>query len=232
MLKIRKSKDRGHFQHGWLDTYHTFSFADYYDPEFHGFRNLRVINEDRVIPANGFAKHAHQDMEIVTYIIEGELEHKDSMGSGSVIRRGDVQRMSAGTGVEHSEFNPSKTKGVHLLQIWIFPEKKSLKPEYEQKAFADSEKTNTLKLIVSQGGDKGSLKIHQDVKVYASVLLEGKKISQLFDERRFAWVQVVRGSLTCNGVSLEGGDGASLEQEGSLVLEALSDSEFLVFDLA
>src|ERR1051325_6642761 len=179
MIKIRKAEQRGHFDFGWLDTYHTFSFGDYYDPSHMAFRSLRVINEDVVQAGRGFPTHGHRDMEIVTYILEGALEHRDSMGTGSIIRRGDAQRMSAGTGVTHSEANPSPDAPVHLLQIWIFPEQQGMEPEYEEKKFTDEEKRNTLRLIVSPDGSDGSVRIHQDAKIYASLLDEGRQLEQI-----------------------------------------------------
>src|SRR5438034_6204661 len=177
MIQVRKAAERGHFNHGWLDTYHSFSFADYYDPAHLGFRSLRVINDDRVAAGAGFGMHGHRDMEIVTYVLEGSLEHRDSLGTGSVIRRGDVQRMSAGTGIRHSEFNPSTTEPVHFLQIWLVPEKSRLQPEYEQKHFADEDKRSRLRLMVSPNGRDGSLAIHQDAEVYAAIVLPGERLS-------------------------------------------------------
>ncbi len=232
MIKIRKAEDRGHFDFGWLDTYHTFSFGDYYDASHMAFRSLRVINEDVVAPGCGFPTHGHRDMEIVTYIIAGALEHRDSMGSGSIIRRGDAQRMSAGTGVRHSEANPSKDEPVHLLQIWILPKREGQQPEYEEKRFADEEKRNRLRLIVSPDGDEGAVRIHQDAKIYASVLDEGKSVNHQVADGRHAWLQVAGGAVELNGVPLKHGDGAAVSQENQLNIVANGQSEVLLFDLA
>ena len=232
MIAIRKSQDRGHFDFGWLNTYHTFSFDQYYDPDHMGFRSLRVINEDIVQPGQGFPTHGHRDMEIVTYILQGALEHRDSMGNGSIIRPGDAQRMSAGTGVRHSEANPSEDNPVYLLQIWILPNEKNLRPEYEEKKFSEDEKRNQLRLIVSPDGDKGSVRIHQDAKVYASLLDEGKEVAHTLTEGRSAWLQVAGGSVVLNGVPLRQGDGAAVDQESSLRIIASEPAEVLLFDLA
>ncbi|MEW6057722.1 MAG: pirin family protein [Bdellovibrionota bacterium] len=231
MITVRKSNERGHANHGWLDTYHTFSFANYYDPQYTGFRDLVVINEDRVAAGTGFGKHGHRDMEIITYVLEGELEHKDSMGNGSVLRPGDVQRMSAGTGITHSEFNGSKENPVHLLQIWITPAKEGIKPGYEEKRFQAEEKKNRLRLIVSAEGKDGSLKMNQNAAVYASVLDEGKQVQLKLDPDRHAWIQVARGAVDLNGIELRQGDGAAISEEKTLELRARQNSEFLVFDL-
>jgi len=231
MITIRKAADRGHFDHGWLNTYHTFSFADYYDPAHMGFQQLRVINEDRVQPGRGFGTHAHQDMEIMTYVLEGALAHKDSMGNGSVIRPGDVQRMSAGTGVTHSEHNASQADLVHFLQIWILPERRGIAPGYEQKAFAEQEKRDTLRLIASRDGREGSITIHQDVDVYATVLGPGKAVRLALRPERHAWVQVARGSVTLNGTPLQQSDGAALSREAEIELIAAAPAEALVFAL-
>jgi len=231
MITIRKANERGHFDFGWLNTYHTFSFGDYYDPKHTRFRTLRVINEDFVQPAHGFPTHGHRDMEIVTYILEGALEHRDSMGTGSVIRRGDAQRMSAGTGVTHSEANPSPDAAVHLLQIWIFPERQGLTPEYEEKKFTDEEKRNKLRLIVSPDGSDGSVRIHQDAKIYASLLDEGRELEHALANRRGAWLQVAAGALTLNGNELKQGDGAAVNDESSLRITATEAAEVLLFDL-
>jgi redox-sensitive bicupin YhaK (pirin superfamily) len=232
MLMIRKASERGHFNHGWLDTWHTFSFADYYDPRFMGFRHLRVINEDTVAPGEGFPTHPHRDMEILTYILDGALEHKDSMGTGSVIRPGEVQRMSAGTGVTHSEFNASDKKPVHLLQIWLLPEKNRLPPSYEQKAVPAATLNGKLALIASREGGPGGVAIHQDVKLYASKLGVGKRVSHAIASRRHTWLQIVRGEIEANGQVLSAGDGAALSDEATLDLEARGPSEVLLFDLA
>jgi len=232
MITLKRACERGHFDHGWLKTWHTFSFSDYHDPKHTHFRSLRVINEDRVEPDQGFDTHGHRDMEIITYILEGELQHKDSMGNGSVIRPGDVQRMSAGTGVEHSEFNPSKKSSVHLLQIWIFPEKKNLEPSYEQTHFTESERKNKLKLVASHDGREGSVKINQDATLYASILDTKNELSARLNKGRAAWVQVAKGALEVNGTRLEEGDGAAISDEAELKIKALAQSEFILFDLA
>jgi redox-sensitive bicupin YhaK (pirin superfamily) len=231
MINVRKSQERGHRNHGWLESYHTFSFSNYYDPSFTGFRDLLVINEDRVQPGEGFGKHGHRDMEIISYVVDGELAHKDSMGTGSVIRPGDVQRMSAGKGVLHSEFNHSKEKPVHFLQIWIAPEKEGIAPSYEEKKFSTEEKRNQLRLVVSPNGEQGSVKIHQNAKLFASVLDPGKQVQYELSEGRHSWVQIVRGSIQLNGQTLKAGDGAAISQEKNLVLTAEQPSELLVFDL-
>ena len=231
MINIRRSNERGHANHGWLDTHFSFSFADYYDPNFMGFRNLRVINEDFIEPAQGFPKHGHRDMEIITYMISGELSHRDSMGNGETIRPNEVQRMTAGTGVLHSEYS-SPTDRTHLLQIWILPEKRNLQPSYEQKEFATEEKQGKLKLVASRGGDDGSVHINQDVKLYASVLKEDEVVELNLTEGRHAWIQLINGSLTINGEKLEAGDGAAVSDESRLKINALADgTEFLLFDL-
>jgi len=229
MIQVRRSAERGHANHGWLDTHHSFSFDTYYDPRFMGFRALRVINEDRVAPAQGFGTHPHRDMEIITYILQGALEHKDSMGTGSIIRPGEIQRMSAGTGVTHSEFNPSKTEPVHLLQIWILPEAQGIKPSYEQKEFSRDQLKGKLRLIAAGNPENGAVKIHQDVKLYAGVLNGGDLRHELAPGRH-AWVQVARGNLDANGHTLVAGDGASVSQERALDLKG--EGEVLVFDLA
>ena len=231
MIQVRKSEERGHFDHGWLNTYHTFSFSEYYDPKHMSFRHLRVINEDFVAPANGFGTHPHENMEIITYIIQGELEHKDSMGNGSVIRPGDVQRMSAGTGVTHSEFNPSKSGRVHLLQIWIFPEKKGIEPSYEQNHFAPESRVNQLRLVASRDGAQGSVTIHQDAKVFVSTLEPGHQLEHSVAKGRSAWIQVIRGALDLNGTELSQGDGAAITEESKLSLRSSKESEFILFDL-
>ena len=232
MLQIRKAADRGHFDHGWLDTRHTFSFDRYYDPAHMGFRSLRVINEDRVKPGQGFGTHPHRNMEILTYVVEGALEHRDSMGTGSVIRPGDVQRMTAGTGITHSEFNPSPSEDVHLLQIWILPEKMGLKPGYEQKRFEDHEKLGQLRLVASRDGRDGSVTIRQDASLYAALLEPGQEVVHDLAPERHAWVQVVRGGLTVNGAPLEAGDGLAVSGEPRLDFRAATGTELLLFDLA
>lgn len=231
MLEIRRSAERGFFDHGWLKTFHTFSFADFYDSEWIGYGALRVINEDRVAPGNGFGKHGHRDMEILTYILEGELEHKDSMGNGSVIRVGDVQRMSAGTGVTHSEFNPSVTDAVHFLQIWLQPEALRLAPGYEQKHFSAAQKRGQLRLIAASDGAEGAVTIHQDARVYAGLFDGAERAElQLAADRR-AWVQVARGSLALGDTRLAAGDGAHTAGPARLTLRDGADAEVLVFDL-
>ena len=232
MITIRNANERGHFDFGWLNTYHTFSFDQYRDPKHMGFRSLRVINEDIVQPEHGFPTHGHRDMEIVTYILEGALEHRDNMGNGSIIRRGDAQRMSAGTGVRHSEANPSADTPVHLLQIWILPEEQSRPPEYEEKKFSDDEKRNKLRLIVSPGGDDGSVKIHQDAKIYASVLDQSQEVVHTLAAGRSAWLQVAAGSVTLNDFALKQGDGAAFTDESNLRIVASGPAEVLLFDLA
>lgn len=231
MISITRSDDRGAADLGWLDSKHTFSFGGYYNPQKMGFGNLRVINEDRVQPAGGFGTHGHRDMEIVSYIISGALEHKDSMGNGSVMQAGDVQRMTAGTGVRHSEFNHSKTDTVHFLQIWILPEANSLEPGYEQRHFSSEEKKNALRLIGSRDGREGSLTIHQDVDLYAAQIDPGVNVSHAFAPARSAWLQVVRGAISLNGVELSAGDGASIKTVDKLILGANNASEVLLFDM-
>jgi quercetin 2,3-dioxygenase len=231
MINIRRSNERGHANHGWLDTHFSFSFADYYDPRFMGFRDLRVINEDFIEPGQGFPKHGHRDMEIITYMISGEISHRDSMGNGETIRPNEVQRMTAGTGVLHSEYS-SETDRTHLLQIWILPEKRNLQPSYEQKQFSPEEKQGRLKLVASRGGGDGSVHINQDVNVYASVLKSGEMVKQELSDDRHAWLQLISGSLDVNGKRLEAGDGAAISEETALNIKALEDnSEFLLFDL-
>lgn len=231
MITIRLSEDRGHFNHGWLDTYHTFSFAGYYDPDHMGFRVLRVINEDWVRPGEGFPTHSHSDMEIITYVLKGALEHKDSMGHGTVIRPGDVQRMSAGTGITHSEYNHSGQELVHLLQIWILPEERSLEPGYEQTKFADEEKRGKLCLVASRDGRDGSLTVHQDMSLYSALLESGEKISYSLPAGRHAWVQVTRGEIELNDHRLRAGDGASISDEETIRLIGSKNAEILLFDL-
>ena len=232
MITIRKSENRGHFDLGWLDTFHTFSFDQYYDPAHTHFRSLRVINEDRVQPAKGFPTHSHRDMEIITYILAGALEHRDSMGNGSVIRPGDVQRMSAGTGVSHSEFNPSETEPVHLLQIWILPQSQGLPPSYEERHFSDEERRGRLRLIASHEGHEGSITIHQDAQLFAAVLDAGQAVVHALDEKRSAWLQVARGTIRLNEVELKQGDGAAVSKESELTITAHDQAEVLLFDLA
>ena len=231
MVKIRKAKERGHADHGWLDTYHTFSFADYWDPRHMGWGPLRVINEDRVAGGTGFPTHAHRDMEIITYVLEGALEHRDSLGTGSVIRPGEVQRMSAGTGVRHSEYNASKTEPVHLLQIWIEPARAGIAPGYEQKTFPESERRGKLRIIAAAEGRDGAVTIHQDAAVYATTLGRGERVEHALAPGRLGWLQVARGAVLVNGERLDQGDGAALENERRVTLEALEPAEALLFDL-
>jgi len=231
MIALRKSQDRGHANHGWLDSYHTFSFAGYYDPREMGFGTLRVINEDRVAPGQGFGTHPHRDMEIISYVLEGALAHKDSIGTGSVIRPGDVQRMSAGTGVSHSEFNPSPSEGVHFLQIWIEPNQYGVAPGYEQKSFTREEKKGRLRLIASPDGAEGSVKIHQDARVYASVLEGDDGVTYALPPGRQAYVHVARGSVQLNGSALTAGDGAKISAEKELRLSGGQAAEVLLFDM-
>lgn len=231
MINIRRTNERGHADHGWLNTYHSFSFADYYDPRFMGFRDLRVINEDFISPAQGFPTHGHRDMEIITYVISGELSHRDSMGNGETIHPHEVQRMTAGTGVLHSEYS-SPTDKTHLLQIWILPEKQNLMPSYEQKVFAPEEKQGKLRLVASRGADDGSVHINQDVKLYASILASDERVSYELTPDRHAWIQLISGALEVNGEKLNPGDGAAISDETLLEIRALDDkSEFLLFDL-
>ncbi len=232
MLTIRKSEERGHANHGWLDSYHTFSFASYYDPQHIAFRSLRVINQDQIAGGKGFGTHPHRDMEIITYMLDGALEHKDSMGNGSVIRVGDVQRMSAGTGITHSEFNPSATETAHLLQIWILPNQEGVKPSYEQISFTREEKLNQLRLIASPDGRDRSVTIYQDAYIYASILEDGAEVTHLVNQNRYAWIQVARGSVLIGDRLLTGGDAIASDQAGDLKLIAQGSAEVLVFDLA
>jgi quercetin 2,3-dioxygenase len=232
MIHIRESRERGHANHGWLNTYFTFSFADYYDPKHVQFRTLRVLNDDRIAAGAGFPQHPHQDMEIITYVLEGGLAHRDSMGNGSVIRPGDVQYMSAGTGVTHSEFNASKSEPAHLLQIWMLPEKKGLKPVYGQKNFAESEKRGRLRLVASPDGRDGSVTVRQDNELYATVLGKGESVRHELKRDRHAYVQVARGSVKLNGKELQEGDGAAISEEKAVELTGVKDAEVLLFDLA
>jgi len=232
MITIRKSDERGHANHGWLDTRFTFSFAEYFDANHVEFRTLRVMNDDRVAGGGGFPTHPHRDMEIVTYVLDGALAHKDSMGNGSTIKPGDVQYMSAGTGVAHSEFNASKMEPVHLYQIWMFPDKNGYKPAYDQKYFSEEEKRGKLRLLVSSDGREGSVKIRQDNELYATVLGAGENVKHELKPERHAYVQVARGSVTLNGKKLETGDGAAISEEKSLELAGVEKAEVLLFDLA
>jgi redox-sensitive bicupin YhaK (pirin superfamily) len=232
MITIRRSHERGGGDHGWLKTHHTFSFNDYWDEKWMGFRSLRVINEDFVAPKGGFPTHPHRDMEIITYILSGKLEHKDSLGTGSVILPGDGQRMTAGRGIRHSEYNPSSTEVVHLLQIWILPEKQGLEPSYEQKSFPESEKRGKLRLIASSDGADGSVRINQDAKLFVSLLAPGEGVAHNLGNRRQAWLQVAKGEVELNGQKLGQGDGAAISEEKRLTIKGLKDAEVLLFDLA
>ncbi len=231
VLKIRKASERGHADHGWLDSHHTFSFADYYDPRHMGFRGLRVINDDTVRGGAGFGSHPHNHMEILSYVLDGALAHKDSMGTGSVIERGDVQRMSAGSGVVHSEFNANRDRPVHFLQIWIVPNER-VTPSYEQKRFDDDDKRGRLRLVASRDGRDGSLRIHADANVFATILGRGDRVVHEVPADRGVWIHVARGSASVGGERLSAGDGASTENAGPIALEGIDDAELLVFDLA
>ena len=231
MIRIRKAGDRGHAQYDWLDTWHTFSFDTYHDPAHMGFRSLRVMNEDRVQPGQGFGMHGHRDMEIVTYVLEGALEHRDNMGNGSIIHAGEFQRMSAGTGVQHGEFNPSETEPVHLYQIWLLPDTKGLKPSYEQRTFSEDEKQGTLLLVASPEAD-GSLMIHQDARIYLSALEADQEVRHELRPGRHAWGQVLRGSVEINGQRLAISDGAAVSDESSVTIRAAEPADVMLFDLA
>lgn len=232
MITTRPAEERGHFNFGWLDTYHSFSFGDYYDPNHMAFRALRVINEDFVQPGKGFGTHPHRDMEIVTYILEGALQHRDSLGNGSIIRPGDSQRMTAGRGIMHSEFNPSQTERTHLLQIWILPEQRGLEPGYEQKSFPPHDKRGKLRLLAARDGGDGAVSIHQDVRLYVGVLAVGEQLQYDIAPGRHAWIQVARGAVDLNGVALKQGDGGAVSEEQQLRIAATQDAEILLFDLA
>jgi redox-sensitive bicupin YhaK (pirin superfamily) len=232
MITLRKAADRGHADHGWLKTYHTFSFSSYRDPEHIHFRALRVMNEDFVAPGEGFGTHPHDNMEIVTYVLEGALEHRDSMGNGEVLRPGEFQRMSAGTGITHSEFNPSQTEPVHLYQIWLFPEQKNVEPSYEQKRFDEAGRKNRLQLVVSPNADAGSLRINQDARIYLANLDSGTLVSHELASGRSAWLQVLRGSASLNGNTMQSGDGAAVTDEQLLTIKGDGSAEVMLFDLA
>ena len=232
MMQLRKAADRGHANHGWLDSHHTFSFADYYDPAHMGFRALRVINEDRVTGGQGFGKHSHRDMEIISYVLEGGLEHKDSMGTGAVIRPGDVQRMSAGTGVTHSEYNASKRDAVHFLQIWLMPDRRGIQPSYEQKTFSAEDKAGRLRLVASPDGREDSVTIHTDAALYAGVFEAGQRAEHTLATGRHAWVHVVRGRAKVNDTEVGAGDAVGLSGERTVRIEGIDAAELLVFDLA
>jgi quercetin 2,3-dioxygenase len=231
MIALRKAEERGHANHGWLDSFHSFSFADYYDPEHMGYGPLRVINEDRVQPGMGFGTHGHRDMEIVSYVLDGELEHKDSMGTGSIIVPGDVQRMSAGRGVMHSEFNPSRTAGVHFLQIWIEPAERGIKPEYEQVSIPPAAKRGRLALVAGPAGSGAAVTIHQGAKLYAGLFDGAERATHALVAGRRAYVHVARGEITVNGVPLAAGDAAKIEAEADVRLDGGRGAEVLVFDL-
>jgi len=232
MITLRRSTERGGGDYGWLNTRHTFSFSDYYDPRWMGFRSLRVINEDWIAPDGGFPPHPHADMEIITYVLEGKLEHKDSLGTGSVILPGDGQRMTAGRGIRHSELNPSNKEPVHLYQIWILPEKKGLEPSYEQKTFPAGEKQGKLRVIASRDAQDGSVKINQDAQLYVSLLQPGEEVEHQFAKNRHGWLQVARGSVELNGQKFSAGDGAAISDEQAIAIKATDKSEVLLFDLA
>jgi redox-sensitive bicupin YhaK (pirin superfamily) len=232
MITVRRARERGGGDYGWLTTRHTFSFSEYWDPRWMGFRSLRVINEDYVAAASGFPTHPHSDMEIITYVLEGKLEHKDSLGTGSVILPGDGQRMTAGRGIRHSEYNPSKDERVHLYQIWILPEKKSLEPSYEQRSFPPEEKQGKLRLIASPDAKDGSVKINQDARLYVTLLKPAEAVEYRFGKNRHGWLQVAKGSVELNGNKLEQGDGAALSDEPEITIQGAEDSEVLLFDLS
>lgn len=232
MIRVRRSHERGYADHGWLKTSHTFSFATYQDPHHVRFRALRVMNEDVVAPGQGFGTHPHHDMEIVTYVLSGALEHRDSMGNGEILRPGEFQRMTAGTGIEHSEFNPSPIEPVHLYQIWLFPERKGIEPSYEQKAFPVAERENRLQLVAARHGEEGSLMIHQDARIFLANLSLGSSVTHMIEPGRHVWLQVLRGSVTLPAVTLEAGDGAAATDEPSLTITAGAAAEIMLFDLA
>ncbi len=232
MLQVRRAADRGHFDHGWLDTHHTFSFSRYVDREHTRFRSLRVMNEDVVQPGQGFGTHPHENMEIVTYVLTGALEHRDSMGNGEVLRPGEFQRMTAGTGITHSEFNPSDSEPVHLYQIWLFPERNGLEPSYEQKAFDKAGRQNQLQLVASQDAAEGSLLIHQDTRIYLGNLDEGAVVEHVVESDRHVWLQVLRGTVDVNGESLQTSDGVAISDEAAVSITGTSAAEIMLFDLA
>ena len=231
MIRIRRAEDRGHAHHGWLETWHTFSFADYQDPAHIRFQSLRVMNEDIVAPGRGFGTHPHHDMEIVTYVLKGAMQHKDSMGHGEILRPGEFQRMSAGTGITHSEFNPSADAPVHLYQIWLLPERKGISPSYEQKRFAEDERHNRLRLVASRDAAEGSLRIHQDARIYLASIDGGCSVQHNLRPERHAWLQVLQGAVTLNGQSLSTSDGAAVSEEHALEIVATTPAEVMLFDL-
>jgi redox-sensitive bicupin YhaK (pirin superfamily) len=232
MLRLRKSSDRGHFNHGWLDTYHTFSFSEYYDPAHSQFRSLRVMNEDRVAPGQGFGMHGHRDMEILTFVLSGELQHKDSLGNGEVLRPGEVQQMTAGSGIRHSEFNPSSTEPVHLYQVWLLPERQGLPPSYAQKAFDAAGRDNRWQVAAARDGREGSLTIHQDATILRASLAPGKSLEYALAPNRHAWLQVLAGEVSIAGNHLSAGDGLAVSDETSLAVAASQPADLLLFDLA
>ena len=232
MVTVRRSDERGYADHGWLKSHHTFSFAGYRDPEHMGFRSLRVMNEDRVAAGQGFGTHGHDNMEIVSYVLDGELEHKDSMGNGEILRPGEFQRITAGTGITHSEFNPSSERNTHFYQIWLYPEQQGLQPGYEQRAFDPASRKNRFQLVASRDGQDGSLLIHQDVRIYLADLADGSEIIHDIPAGRHAWLQVLRGEVTANGESLQAGDAAAISNESSLSLRSGDAAEVMLFDLA
>ena len=232
MITVRKANERGHANHGWLDTYHTFSFSSYYDPGHMGFRALRVINEDVVAPGRGFGTHPHSDMEIVTYVLKGALQHKDSMGNGSVLRAGELQRMSAGSGITHSEFNASKDEPVHLYQIWLLPEKRGIEPSYEERTFDPEGKQGQWQTIASRDARNGSMRINQDATVSLASLNGGSKLQYTLKPGRHAWLQIVHGDVTVNETPLQTSDAAAISDEGNISIDSSSDAEIMLFDLA
>lgn len=232
MIQLRKSSDRGHGDHGWLNSFHTFSFANYHDPQHIGFRSLRVMNEDRVAGGQGFGTHAHHDMEIVSYVLDGELEHKDSMGNGEILKPGEFQRISAGSGITHSEFNPSPDQAAHFYQIWLLPGSKGIRPSYEQKSFDPALRQNRLQLVASPDAAEGSLTIHQDVRIFLADIAANQKIEFELPAQRYAWIQVLSGSLEINGQPVHAGDGIAVSDELKLYIAGQSDSEIMLFDLA
>jgi redox-sensitive bicupin YhaK (pirin superfamily) len=232
MITVRPAADRGTTRTDWLDSRHSFSFSDYYDPAHMGFRSLRVINDDRIAPAAGFGAHPHRDMEIITYVVSGALEHKDSLGTGEVLRPGEVQHMTAGTGIRHSEFNPSATEPGHFLQIWLMPDKRGRTPEYEQKAYPEAERRGRWRLVASPDGRGGSVTVHQDAELYVTLLEPGGTVTHDLRPGRHAWLQVARGSVTLNGRPLAEGDGAAVSDERTLTVAATAAAELLLFDLA
>jgi len=232
MITVRSASERGRSAFGWLDSRHTFSFGEYHDPKHMGFRSLRVINDDRVTGGSGFARHPHRDMEIFSYVLEGKLSHEDSLGTGATVGVGEVQKMSAGTGILHSEFNPSPTEGLRFLQVWILPDRRGLSPSYEQRAFGGGERHGRLNLIGSRDGREGSIVFHQDVAIYASILDEGQAVEHRVEPGRGAWLQVARGAVTVNDVRLAEGDGAAIVDEKAVVIRGVTASEVLLFDLA